>query len=125
MRRLIRSRAAAALALLAVLALALSACDGGDSSTAAATPGQPDSEAMTAFQSCMEDNGASLPDPGSAGAPPTGAPPATSDDSGSAAQPPQMPELDADTQAALDACSDLMPAPPSGAPTGAPPSTDS
>jgi hypothetical protein len=105
MRRLFRSRAVAGLALLAALALALSACSGGgEDSTADAAPAAPDTKAMAAFQSCMEENGASMPD----------APPAT--DSGASAQPPQMPAPDSDTQAALDACSDLMPAPPSGAP---------
>ncbi len=112
----------------------LSACGGGDDSStaAAAASGQPDTEAMAAFQSCMEENGASVPGPAAGGAPPTGTPPASSDSgssdstgsdsgSGSTAQPPQMPEMDADTQAALEACSDLMPTPPDGAPTGAPP----
>ena len=100
----IRSPAVAVLALLAALALALSACGGGDSSTTtSAQPGAPDADAMAAFQSCMEENGASLPDM------------ASGETAG------QPPALDEDTQAAMEACQDLMPAPPDGAPAGAPP----
>jgi hypothetical protein len=114
----IRARGLAALALLAAAALALSACGGSDEgATTSAQPGAPDSDAMAEFQSCMEENGASLPDMGSgvapSGTPPTGAPP-TGTDSG------QPPQLDEDTQAAMEACSDLMPAAPDGAPGGIP-----
>jgi hypothetical protein len=112
----IRGRALAALALLAAAALALSACGGSDEgATTSAQPGAPSSDAMAEFQSCMEENGASLPDMGS-GAPPSGTPPTDSSPSAGG----EPPQLDEDTQAAMEACSDLMPSPPEGAPSGVP-----
>ena len=114
----LRPRALAAMALLAALALALGACGGGDSSTtdAAAVAG-PDSEQVAEFESCIEENGGTLPELGA----PAGAPPsASSSGAGSSTEAPQPQTLDEDTQAALDACSELMPAPPAGAPVGAP-----
>ena len=104
MRAAIRPRALTALALLAALALALGACGGSDDSTGAgsAAAAGPDTEQMAEFESCMEENGATLPEPGAG------------------EQAPQMQAPDEDTQAALEACSELMPAPPGGAPVGSP-----
>ena len=83
---------------------------GSDSDSEASAAQGPDPEAMTAFRECMTEHGADLPEPpsGELPAPGTGSPP-----SGDSQEiPPERGALvqpDAETQAALDACADLMP----------------
>ncbi len=96
MTRWIIGAVAAGAALIAVVVVVAT----GSGSAVPASPAQassaaaPDPAAMAAFSDCMSERGAGLPDA------PAGAPSA----------------LDAKTRKALEACSTLMPAPPSGAP---------
>jgi hypothetical protein len=91
----------------------------------------PDTD-LAAYQSCLEENGVSMPEPAERGAPPqggtppqdgtppSGAPRAGGGPGGSPGQSP--PGVDDGTWAAAqEACSDLAPAPPGGtAPTASP-----
>jgi hypothetical protein len=103
---------------------------------AATQDGTGDTE-MAAYQSCLEENGVSMPErpaggagpaaagrggtPPQGGTPPSGAP-AAGGAGGPGGSPDQAPPgVDADTWAAAqEACSDLAPTPPGAAPTASP-----
>ena len=117
--------AAAGLVLLGACsssAQAASSTDG-DASTSGAGGAASSSADRDAFASCLAENGVTLPEPPSGGAtggtPPSGAPQGTPPSDGSEGAPPAggtppAPEdVDESTwTAALEACQDLTPAPP-------------
>ena len=142
-----RNRASVRLfgAPVAVVALlGLAACgtstDNGASAAAASASAEPpadgvaspDGTELAAYQSCLEENGVSMPErPAGGAAPERGAPPrggvapqgGTPASGGPGGSPDQAPPgVDADTWAAAqEACSDLAPTPPDGAAPAASP----
>ena len=124
----------------AVALLGLAACgtstDTGTSAAAASASAEapaddaatPDGTELAAYQSCLEENGVSMPErPGGGagaapegGVPPQGGTPPSGGPGGSPDQAP--PGVDVDTWAAAqEACSDLAPTPPDGAAPAASP----
>lgn len=83
--------------------------------------GGPGGEEMLAYTDCLAENGVEVAGPGTGGEPPSGEPP--SDDADGAAPPSGgsmfgLDESDPEVAAALEACADLAPEMPSGAPGG-------
>lgn len=94
--------AVAAVAIVAVVLIA----GGSDSDDQASAAVGADPEAMAEFRECLTEHGGELPEPPSGDqlpAPPSGEPPS------GAAPPAGGFELDEETQAAIEECSDLMP----------------
>ena len=112
--------AAAGIVLLAGCGSAASASSSG-STGEAGTAGSSDTQ-MDAFSSCLAENGVTLPE--RSGGPQGGRPPGGDADGGAPPQgaapgdggtPPAPEGVDADTwAAAMQACGDVMPTPPSG-----------
>jgi hypothetical protein len=117
MTRWIIGVVAAAMATIAVVVVIAA---GSDSDTEASAASGPDPEAMAEFRDCMSEHGAELPQPPSDGEPPApgaGAPPSGGFQAAPSAGGGLFP-ADAKTRKALQACGDLMPQPPAGAPPG-------
>lgn len=94
--------------------------------------GGPGGEELTAYVECLADNGVEVELPGSGGEPPSGEPPADGEapSDGEAGAPPQggamfgLDESDPEVAAAIEACAELAPEPPSGAAPSADDSAD-
>ena len=106
-----------AVAAVVVIVIATAGSGADSSGDPEATIAGPDPEQMAAFRDCLNEHGARSPEvPNGPGTPPA--------PSGSTHTPPAggvtLPAPGPRTRRALEACSELMPTPPAGAPPGAP-----
>jgi hypothetical protein len=94
--------------------------------------GGPGGEELTAYVECLADNGVEVEGPGAGGEPPSGEPPTGGEapNDGEAGAPPEggamfgLDESDPEVAAAIEACAELAPEPPSGAAPSADDSAD-